>query len=230
MLPLFFARPFTSARTEWLIQVGNFLQKLISVDAGKTDQGMAMGRVVLLWVLLCATAQASEMMDRLAALEKDPAKREQAYAAAEERILLCSKCHGKDGNSKRDYIPNLAGQNPQYLFDAFEKYVDGQRTDFVMNQAAKLLTINERVNIALQPAEGRATFRGGAGPGAGGAGRPTLCHRLRHLPWRWGHGARRLPAHRRAIAGLPDPRLAALPGQGPESGRLADAGGGGVAQ
>ncbi|WP_325434627.1 c-type cytochrome [Pseudomonas nitroreducens] len=111
-----------------------------------------MGRVVLWWVLLCASAQAlaqsSEMMDRLAALEKDPAKREQAYAAAEERILLCSKCHGKDGNSKRDYIPNLAGQNPQYLFDAFEKYVDGQRTDFVMNQAAKLLTLNERVNIA----------------------------------------------------------------------------------
>lgn len=111
-----------------------------------------MGRVVLWWVLLCAStqalAQSSEMMDRLAALEKDPVAREQAYAAAEERILLCSKCHGKDGNSKRDYIPNLAGQNPQYLFDAFEKYVDGQRTDFVMNQAAKLLTINERVNIA----------------------------------------------------------------------------------
>lgn len=107
-----------------------------------------MGKVVLLWVLLCGAAQASEMMDRLAALEKDPVAREQAYAAAEERILLCSKCHGKDGNSKRDYIPNLAGQNPQYLFDAFEKYVDGQRTDFVMNQAAKLLTINERVNIA----------------------------------------------------------------------------------
>lgn len=107
-----------------------------------------MGRVVLLWMLLCGAAQASEMMDRLAALEQDPAKREQAYAAAEERILLCSKCHGKDGNSKRDYIPNLAGQNPQYLFDAFEKYVNGQRTDFVMNQAAKLLTVNERVSIA----------------------------------------------------------------------------------
>ncbi|WP_345890279.1 c-type cytochrome [Pseudomonas sp. PDNC002] len=112
-----------------------------------------MGRVVLLWVLLCASAQAwgqsSEMMDRLAALEKDPAKREQAYAAAEDRILLCSKCHGKDGNSKRDYIPNLAGQNPQYLFDAFEKYVSGERTDFVMNQAAKLLTLQERVNVAF---------------------------------------------------------------------------------
>lgn len=115
--------------------------------------GAAMGRVVLLWVLLCASAQAmgqsSEMMDRLAALEKDPAARERSYAAAQERILLCSKCHGEDGNSKRDYIPNLAGQNPQYLFDAFEKYVTRQRTDFVMNQAAKLLTLEERVNIAF---------------------------------------------------------------------------------
>lgn len=123
-----------------------------------------MGRVVLLWVLLCGVAQASEMMDRLAALEKDPAKREQAYAAAEERILLCSKCHGKDGNSKRDYIPNLAGQNPQYLFDAFEKYVDGQRTDFVMNQAAKLLTINERVNIAYYFSQQKVVPRTEAAP------------------------------------------------------------------
>lgn len=108
-----------------------------------------MGRIVLLWVMLCASVQASEMMDRLGALQKDPAAGQQAYAAAEERILLCSKCHGKDGNSKRDYIPNLAGQNPQYLFDAFEKYVTGQRTDFVMNQAAKLLTPEERVSIAF---------------------------------------------------------------------------------
>ncbi|WP_225615009.1 c-type cytochrome [Pseudomonas sp. PDM18] len=127
-----------------------------------------MGRVVLLWVLLCgasqALAQSSEMMDRLAALEQDPAKREQAYAAAQERILLCSKCHGEDGNSKRDYIPNLAGQNPQYLFDAFEKYVDGQRTDFVMNQAAKLLTINERVNIAYYFSQQKVLPRAEAAP------------------------------------------------------------------
>ncbi|KJJ98766.1 cytochrome biogenesis protein ResB [Pseudomonas sp. 21] len=129
-----------------------------------------MGRVVLWWVLLCASAQAlgqsSELMDRLAALEQDPAKREQAYAAAEERILLCSKCHGKDGNSKRDYIPNLAGQNPQYLFDAFEKYVDGQRTDFVMNQAAKLLTLNERVNIAYYFSQQKVLPRTEAAPDA----------------------------------------------------------------
>ncbi|MBD9502681.1 c-type cytochrome [Pseudomonas sp. PDM23] len=103
-------------------------------------------------------------MERLAALEQDPAKREQAYAAAEERILLCSKCHGKDGNSKREYIPNLAGQNPQYLFDAFEKYVDGQRTDFVMNQAAKLLTLNERVNIAYYFSQQKVLPRAEAAP------------------------------------------------------------------
>ncbi|QEY76079.1 c-type cytochrome [Pseudomonas denitrificans (nom. rej.)] len=103
-------------------------------------------------------------MDRLAALEQDPAKREQAYTAAQERILLCSKCHGKDGNSKRDYIPNLAGQNPQYLFDAFEKYVDGQRTDFVMNQAAKLLSINERVNIAYYFSQQKVLPRAEAAP------------------------------------------------------------------
>ncbi|MFV3330075.1 c-type cytochrome [Pseudomonas sp. NY15437] len=123
-----------------------------------------MGRVVLLWMLLCASAQASELMERLAALEQDPARREQAYAAAQERVLLCSKCHGKDGNSTREHIPNLAGQNPQYLFDAFEQYVDGQRTDFVMNQAARLLTLNERVNIAYYFSQQKVLPRTEAAP------------------------------------------------------------------
>ncbi|KAF1053918.1 MAG: Cytochrome c4 [Stenotrophomonas maltophilia] len=104
---------------------------------------------LLLCTLLLGSAQASEMMDRFNALAADPVAREKAIGAAQERILLCSQCHGKDGNSRRDYIPNLAGQNPQYLFDAFEKYVDRRRVDYVMNQAARLLTTQDRVNIAF---------------------------------------------------------------------------------
>ena len=34
---------------------------------------------MLLWVLLCASVQASEMMDRLAALEQDPSLLEYAF-------------------------------------------------------------------------------------------------------------------------------------------------------
>ncbi|WP_026146544.1 c-type cytochrome [Zestomonas thermotolerans] len=104
----------------------------------------------LLFLCISALVQANDdPMARFDAIMGNPEQRAQAYAAGQERITLCGYCHGEDGNSKRDYIPNLAGQNPRYLFSAFEQYVDGHRTHFVMNQAAKMLSLEERVNIAV---------------------------------------------------------------------------------
>lgn len=89
---------------------------------------------------------ATQRLERLLA---DPELKQQAYAAGEERISFCGYCHGRDGNSKRSDIPNLAEQNPVYLFNAFEKFATGERTDFVMSKLAKKLTEEERINIAL---------------------------------------------------------------------------------
>lgn len=90
-----------------------------------------------------------EALQRLQALQADPELTRQAYASAEERIAFCKACHGADGNSTRDDIPNLAAQNPQYLFTAFEKFATGERTDYVMSKLAKTLSLEERINIAL---------------------------------------------------------------------------------
>lgn len=90
-----------------------------------------------------------EAMQKLNTLLSDPAAKEQAYAAGHDRITFCKHCHGEDGNSKRNYIPNLAEQNPIYLFNAFEKFANGERNDFVMSKLAKNLTLDDRVNIAL---------------------------------------------------------------------------------
>lgn len=104
----------------------------------------------LLIVLLAMPAKADESaMQRFLQLNTDAALRQQAHAAGEERISFCSHCHGKDGNSRRDYIPNLAGQNPLYLFNAFEKFANGERKDFVMSKLAPRLTLEDRVNIAM---------------------------------------------------------------------------------
>jgi len=65
------------------------------------------------------------------------------------RVRLCQYCHGKDGNSVKDDIPNLAAQNPVYLLTQFEHFRTGHRKNRVMNDLAKGLTIDERVNIAL---------------------------------------------------------------------------------
>jgi len=65
------------------------------------------------------------------------------------RVRLCQYCHGKDGNSVKDNIPNLAEQNPIYLLTQFEHFRTGHRKNRVMNDLAKGLTADERVNIAL---------------------------------------------------------------------------------
>lgn len=88
-------------------------------------------------------------MQRFIQLNSDATLRQQAYAAGEERINFCSHCHGKDGTSRRDYIPNLAGQNPLYLFNAFEKFASGERKDFVMSKLAPRLSLEDRVNVAI---------------------------------------------------------------------------------
>lgn len=104
----------------------------------------------LLFTGLATLAQANEeALQRFTQLNADPALREQAYAAGQERIRFCGNCHGVNGNSKRPHIPNLAQQNPVYLFNAFEKFASGERTDFVMSKLAPTLTTEDRVNIAV---------------------------------------------------------------------------------
>lgn len=104
----------------------------------------------VLFSCIATLAQASEeAMQRFTQLNADPVLRQQAYEAGKERILFCGNCHGENGNSKRPHIPNLAGQNPVYLFNAFEKFASGERKDFVMSKLAPSLSLEERVNIAL---------------------------------------------------------------------------------
>lgn len=108
------------------------------------------GLLIFFTILTPAHADnVQQALQRLQETQADPELSQQAYADAEERITFCSFCHGKDGNSMRDDIPNLAEQNPQYLFTAFEKFASGERTNYVMNQLAANLTLEERINIAL---------------------------------------------------------------------------------
>ncbi|MCQ4296857.1 c-type cytochrome [Pseudomonas stutzeri] len=95
-------------------------------------------------------SHASEaIIERFNYVMADEQRREQASLAGQERAVFCSYCHGEAGNSKRKHIPNLAGQNPLYLFHSFEKFASGERVDFVMSKLAKNLSTEERVNIAV---------------------------------------------------------------------------------
>ncbi|AHL76781.1 cytochrome biogenesis protein ResB [Stutzerimonas stutzeri] len=110
---------------------------------------MRLSTLLLLSCLAPVAHASEEAIERFHYLMGDAERRQQAYAAGQERALFCGYCHGENGNSKRSHIPNLASQNPIYLFQSFEKFAKGERIDFVMSKLAKSLTLDDRVNIAV---------------------------------------------------------------------------------
>ncbi|TLS67916.1 cytochrome c4 [Mariprofundus erugo] len=55
-----------------------------------------------------------------------------AYADAEKKLQVCSGCHGVETSSAPD-IPNLAGQNAEYIFNQVKNFKAGTRKDFTMS-------------------------------------------------------------------------------------------------
>ncbi len=108
---------------------------------------------VILYLPSTALLAGSDNADALLLLLESKIKNEQiqqkAIEAGIERAYICQFCHGKDGNSKRDYIPNLAQQNPKYLLHQFELFANKTRKNNIMSELAKNLTADDRVNIAL---------------------------------------------------------------------------------
>ena len=50
-----------------------------------------------------------------------------AAAQAPSRLGLCASCHGERGIATTTSLPNLAGQNLDYLRNALEQYRSGAR-------------------------------------------------------------------------------------------------------
>ncbi len=81
--------------------------------------------------------------------QSTPTILKQAIEIGRERALLCSVCHGTDGNSTKSDVPNLAGQNPVYLLEQIEKFADGRRKNYVMNSLAKDFSTEDKINLAI---------------------------------------------------------------------------------
>jgi cytochrome c553 len=72
-----------------------------------------------------------------------------SLAAGKRAAFLCVYCHGEDGNSVQENIPNLAGQHPVYLLTQIEKFGDGRRNDAFMSGLIKSLRNEDRINMAV---------------------------------------------------------------------------------
>lgn len=72
-----------------------------------------------------------------------------AMMQGEDRSRLCQVCHGEGGNSDNPDIPKLAGQNPAYIVDQFQRFADGRRIHAVMQNLAKGFTQEDMIQLAV---------------------------------------------------------------------------------
>lgn len=69
--------------------------------------------------------------------------------AGQRRAAVCFACHNADGVTRMPGVPNLAGQQRDYLESALRAYRDGKtRQNQVMNAMAQPLSDPDIVNIA----------------------------------------------------------------------------------
>lgn len=94
-------------------------------------------------------AERANLLEIIREVEHDSSRRANAIAEGADRSLLCSSCHGRDGNSKQPETPNLASQHPAYLLEQLQLFASGQRKNFVMQSLASNFNTADKVNLAI---------------------------------------------------------------------------------
>lgn len=174
--------------------------------------------------------------ERLKIMQANPASLQAAIAAGKKASFFCANCHGEGGVAKTSDVPNLAGQHPTYLLEQIRKFGSGERIDAFMQGMIKVLSDDERAQIALYyasvgvppsvgdvnlAARGKALFermcvrchgadaRGNAlYPRLAGQQQPYLKKSITH--YRDGTGVRNNPLMKIATAPLKDEDIVAL--------------------
>lgn len=105
-----------------------------------------------------------QLKPRIDAMKSDPKKLAQLIEQGKNRTVLCRSCHGKDGIAVKETVPNLAGQNPVYIVDQFQRFGDGRRYDYLMSGLAKSFTDEDKIKVALYYSTLPARATGGGDP------------------------------------------------------------------
>jgi cytochrome c553 len=105
-----------------------------------------------------------ELNQALAQITSDPQALDDAMYWGELRASLCKACHGDDGNSQREGIPSLAGQNPIYLVDQFQRYGNERRKDYWMGSLAKSIKREDKIKLAIYYSRQQMKPAGGGDP------------------------------------------------------------------
>jgi cytochrome c553 len=106
--------------------------------------------ILLASILLAGLSFSAHGADsRLGAIQKNPDDLRAAVQAGRKASFFCVNCHGENGVSKLPEVPNLAGQNADYLLEQTRKFGDGRRKDEFMQGLIKVLTEDEKIQISL---------------------------------------------------------------------------------
>lgn len=102
--------------------------------------------------------------NRIAEIAKDKALKKRMVKEGRDRTILCKTCHGEDGIAVQPVTPNLAGQNPVYIVDQFQRFGDGRRNDYLMTNLAKTFSLEDKIKIALYFSDMEMKASGGGIP------------------------------------------------------------------
>jgi cytochrome c553 len=101
---------------------------------------------------------------RIAEITRNDKLHKQMLREGRDRTVLCNTCHGENGIAVKPVTPNLAGQNPVYIVDQFQRYGDGRRNDYWMSNLAKTLNVEDKIKIALYFSDMEMKPSGGGHP------------------------------------------------------------------
>ena len=77
-----------------------------------------------------------------------------------DKSVICSACHGSNGNSSSPLIPNLAGQDADYIVHQLKAFKSGKRVNDTMKGISESLSEDEMIALAnyycIQPSEALA--------------------------------------------------------------------------
>ncbi len=98
-----------------------------------------------------ATSLSDQDMQDIAAFLASAGDARSGSATAEssnEKIAICTACHGEAGISPAPTWPNLAGQYRDYLVHSLKAYQNGERTDPIMSGQAAALSAEDIEELA----------------------------------------------------------------------------------
>jgi cytochrome c553 len=90
-----------------------------------------------------------EILQKVEAVLSSPELQTTAMERGKEHSVLCSQCHGHDGNSSYPWVPNLASQNPIYFIEQSLRFRQQKRKDHIMSEVMKLLSEQQLVGEAV---------------------------------------------------------------------------------